>query len=93
MTGGIEVLHLAVIGPLVRHVEGRADGAAVGVVAALLEQVGVQALVEVVDRVIEGQEDDLRYLLRQVFSYDFVLSVVGGRWSVVGGRWWWCCWR
>ena len=66
MAGRVEILHLAVVGPLVRDVERGRDRAAVRVVAALFEQVGVEALVQVVHRVVERQQHYLRYLLRQV---------------------------
>lgn len=64
MTRGIEILNLAVVGPLVGHVEGGRDGTAVGILSSLLEQVGIETLVQVVHRIVEGQEDDLRYFLR-----------------------------
>lgn len=64
MARGIEILNLAVVGPLVGHVEGGRDGTAVGVLPSLLEQVGVETLVQVVHGIVEGQEDDLRYFLR-----------------------------
>lgn len=59
MSIGVEVLHLAVVGPLVGHVEGGRDRTAVGVDPALLEQIRVQLLVQIVHGVVEGQEDDL----------------------------------
>ena len=68
MTGGVEILHLAVVGPLVGDVEGGGDGAAVWILSPFLEQVDVQALVQVVHRVVERQENDLRYLLRMVVT-------------------------
>ena len=55
----VEVLHLAVVGPLVRDVKCAGDGAAVGVVAVVAEDVLVQAFVEVADGVVERQHDDL----------------------------------
>jgi len=42
---GIEILNLAVIGPLVGHVESGRDGTTVGVLPSLLEQVSVETLV------------------------------------------------
>lgn len=64
MTRGVQVLDLTVICPLMRNVEGCGDGAAVGVGAAFLEQILVQALVQVVDGVVEGEQHDLGDLLR-----------------------------
>ena len=63
MAVGVQVLHLLVVGPLVRHVERGSDRAAVRVDPVILEHVLVQALVEVVDRVVEGEQDKLRYVL------------------------------
>lgn len=71
MAGGVEILHLAVVCPLVGHVEGGRDGTAVRVLSSLLEQVGIQALVQVVHGIVEGQEYDLWYLLRQVVTCSF----------------------
>lgn len=78
MAAGVEILDLAVVGPLVGDVEGGRDGAAVRVFAPLLEQVGVEALVQVVDRVVERQEYDLRYLLRQVVTCCLMFGSVSG---------------
>lgn len=64
MTRRIQVLHLTVICPFMRNVEGCGDRTAVGVGAALLEQVLVQSLVQVVDGVVEGEQHDLWDLLR-----------------------------
>ncbi len=69
VTGGVEALHLSVIGPLVRHVEGGLQRAAVRVLAARVEQVAVELLVEVVDRVVERQQHDLRCVARFQATY------------------------
>lgn len=68
---GIEILNLAVVGPLVGHVERGRDGTAVRVLSSLLEQIGVETLVQVVHGIVEGQEYDLRYLLREVVTCSF----------------------
>lgn len=60
MTAGVERLHLRVIGPLVRDVEGAGDGAPVRVLATAVENVLVDVPVEVVDGVVEGEQHDLR---------------------------------
>jgi len=65
---GIEILDLAVVGPLVGHVERGRDGTSVGVLPSLLEQVGVETLVQVVHGIVKGQEDNLRYFFRQVVT-------------------------
>jgi hypothetical protein len=65
---GMNVLNLAVVGPLVADVEGGGDGAAVGVVPVRAEQVLVQVLVQVAHRVVERQDDDLDWFLH-VFEF------------------------
>ena len=57
------------------HVEGGLDGAAVGVVAAA-EEVLVELLVQVVDGVIEGEEDELRDLVWGVAAGDLAAAAV-----------------
>lgn len=71
MARGIEILDLAVVGPLVGHIEGGRDGTAVRVLPSLLEQVGVETLVQVVHGIVEGQEDDLWYFLREIVTCSF----------------------
>jgi hypothetical protein len=73
---GVQVLHLAVVGPFVRHVEGGGDGAAVGVDASALKQRLVQALVQVVDGVVEGEQHDLRDLFGRESSGNFLAAAV-----------------
>lgn len=68
MASGIEILDLAVVCPLVGDVESGGDGAAVRIFPALLEQVRVETLVQVVHRIVERQQNYLRYLLRQVVT-------------------------
>ena len=75
VTIGIEVLHLGVVRPLVGHVEGGLHGAAVRVVA-VLEQIFVKLLVEIVDGVIEGEQDELRYLVGRKSSRDISAATV-----------------
>lgn len=71
MTGRVEILNLAVVGPLVGDVERGRDGATVRIFPPFLEQIGVQSLVQIVHGVVERQENDLRYLLRKVVTYFF----------------------
>ena len=59
----VHVLDLAVVRPLVRDVERRRDGAAVRVLAPVLEEVDVELAIQVVNGVVEGQQDDLRRVL------------------------------
>ena len=59
MSGSVQILHLAVIGPLVRHVESGRNGAAVGIEVACFEEILVQILVEIIDRIVKGQQDHL----------------------------------
>ena len=76
VTGRVQILNLAVIRPLVRHVESRGNGTAIRIFPSVLEQVGVQALVQIIDRVIEGQHHYLWYLLRQIITcFVFFLSI------------------
>jgi len=87
VAGGIEILDLAVVGPLVGHVEGGRDGTAVGILSSLLEQVGVQTLVQIVHRVVERQQNDLRYLLRQVVTcFVFRIAFRDPGWAMGSGR-------
>ena len=57
----IEVLNLAVVGPLVRDVKRSGNWATVGVETALVEEVAVQLFVQVVDGIIKCQQDNLRH--------------------------------
>lgn len=59
----IEILHLAVVGPLVRDVKCGGDGAAVGVESALFEEIGEEFLVQVVDGIVKRQQDNLRRVI------------------------------
>ena len=93
---GVQVLHLAVIGPLVRHVERGRDRAAVRVDPSPLEQVLVQLLVQIVDGIVERQQHDLRHLLNgqlaghilaaagAIGQQAHILAALGGR--LVGRR-------
>ena len=75
VTIGIEVLHLGVVCPLVGHVEGRLDWTAVGVEPSPKE-VFVELLVEIVDSIVEGKEDELRNLVSSVAPGDVFASTV-----------------
>ena len=63
MAVSVEVLNLAVIGPFVGHVEGGRYGAAVGIDTLLLEEILVEFFVQIIDRVVECQQHDLRQVL------------------------------
>ena len=75
VTIGIEVLYLGVVCPLVGHVEGRLDWAPVGVEPSP-EEVFVELLVEIVDCIVEGKEDELRNLISSVAPGDVFASTV-----------------
>lgn len=60
VTFGVQILHLTVVGPLVRHVESGAQRATVRIDASLIEQIVVQLLVQIVDRIVEGEQHQLR---------------------------------
>lgn len=69
MTVGVEILNLAVVGPLVGNIEGGGDRASVGVDAIALKQILVQLLVQVIHGVVESQQHNLRYLLNRHVSF------------------------
>lgn len=60
----IQRLHLTIIGPFVRHVERAQQRTAVRVLAARVEELFVDFPVEIVDRVVEREHDQLRDLRR-----------------------------
>ena len=68
MTIGIEVLHLTVVGPFVRYVEGGRNGTAIGITSSFLEQIGIEAFVQIVDRVIKGEQNHLGNILGVVVT-------------------------
>lgn len=57
MTCGVQILDLGIVCPLVAHIHGGGDGAAVGVLAAHVEEVVIQALIEVVYGVVKCKKD------------------------------------
>lgn len=62
----VQLAHHAVVGEVVGHEEGGADGTAVGVSSAAIwrEEAEVELPVVPVDRVIKGDEDHLRHFFR-----------------------------
>lgn len=52
---GVQVLDLAIVGPLVRHIERRADRTAVRILSTSFEQILVQLFVKIVNRVVKRQ--------------------------------------
>lgn len=64
MTGSIQVLNLAIVGPLVGHIHGGHDWTAIGVYAAIFEEFLVKLLIEVIHRVIKGEQNELRSFTR-----------------------------
>lgn len=80
MTGRIEILDLAIVCPFVGNIERGSDGTSVGVDAVLLKEVGVQHLVQVIHRVVEGQHDHLGDIFNgEVTCLGF--RCVRGRWD------------
>ena len=67
---GIEILHLTVVGPLVRDVERGSDRTAVRIRSALFEEIRVKALVKVVHGIVESEQNDLRHLLGRQIAYE-----------------------
>ena len=59
----VQVLYLAVIGPLVRDVKRGSNRTAIRVESSVLEQVFVKILVQIVDGIVERQQDQLRRVL------------------------------
>lgn len=99
----VQVLDLTIIRPLVRHIEGGTDGTSVWIDSALIEQIRVQLLVQVIDRIVEGQEHYLGYLFdwkisgnifaaaETVGQQTHILSALGGSlvWGWSGINWLW----
>lgn len=79
MSIGVQVLYLAVVGPLVRHVEGGRDGAPVRVDTAALEQILVELFVQIVDGIVEGQQHNLGHMFDRKFSGDVLSAAVAVR--------------
>ena len=76
VAGGVEVVHLAVVGPLVGHEEGGSDGAAVGVQSILKESL-VEISVEIVDGIVKGQNYKLGCLVLAETSRDTAPTETG----------------
>ena len=75
VTIGIEVLHLGVVCPLVGHVEGGLHRAPIGVEPPP-EEVLVELLVQIVDSIVEGKEDELGDLVSSEAPGDVLASTV-----------------
>ena len=75
VTIGVEVLHLGIVRPLVGHIEGGLDGASVGVEPPPKE-ILVELLVQIVDGIVEGQEDELGDLVSSVAPGNLLSSTV-----------------
>lgn len=72
MSVGVEILNQRVVGPLVRDKKGRADRAAVGVSAiARIEKQFEDFIVNLVHRVLERDENQLRRLLERQLTFGF----------------------
>lgn len=95
VTLSVHLLDRGIVGVLVRHEEGCLDITAVWIFALAVEDIFVQADVVVVDGVIEGDRDHLRYILgREVAGYRGTVlraEAVGqgthggiARWSSIG---------
>ena len=75
VTIGIEVLHLGVVCPLVGHIEGGLHRAPIGVEPPP-EEVLVELLVQIVDSIVEGKEDELGDLVSSEAPGDVLASTV-----------------
>ena len=69
VAGEVEVEHLAVVRPLVRHEESGSYGAAVGV-DSLSKQSFVEIFVQIIDSIVKGKNDELRCLVLAETSRD-----------------------
>lgn len=69
----VQILHLTIVGPFVGHIESGAQRTTVGVDASFLEQIVVQLLVEIVDRVIEGEQHQLGHRLDGHVAFDAMM--------------------
>ena len=76
VAGGVEVMHLAVVRPLVGHEEGGSDWAGVGV-QSILKQSLVKISVEIVDGIVKGQNYKLRCLVLAETSGDSASTETG----------------
>lgn len=63
MAFSMHLLNRRVVGVFMRHEEGRLDVAAVWVLALAVKDLFIEANVVVVDGVVEGDCDHLRYIL------------------------------
>lgn len=79
MAGRVEILHLAIVRPLVRDVKRRRDRAAVRIFTAVFEQIAVQRPVQVVYGVVEREQNDLRQLLDRYTTCVRVITVSSSR--------------
>jgi len=78
MTISVQVLHLGIVCPLVGHIEGRFDWAAVRVETSSKE-VLIEGLVEIIDSIIEGEHDKLGDLVGRVSARDILSTTVAVR--------------
>ena len=69
MTVSVQVLDLAVIGPLVRYVESSRNRAAVRVRVTRFEQIAVQFFVQIIDSVVERKKNQLRRISARQVTY------------------------
>ena len=79
MTVAVDILHVAVVCPLVRHIECGRDGAPVGVTADRVEDALVKLLVQVIEAVVEGEDDELRRLRSSEVAGDLGAAAVAVR--------------
>ena len=70
VSGPVQVLHLAVVRPLVRHEEGGRYGAAVGVNSLRIKKSFVEISVQIIDSIVEGKKNELRCLVLAETSRD-----------------------
>ena len=76
VAGGVEVVHLAVVGPLMRHEERGSDGAAIRV-QSLPKQSVLEISVEIIDGVVKRQNNKLGSLVLAQTSGDSASTETG----------------
>jgi len=80
----IQVLHLSIVCPLMRHIECSLDRTTVRV-ESTSEKIFVELFVEVIDGVIEGKKNKLGDLVSGITTGNILSTTVAVRYLTVGG--------
>lgn len=76
MAVSVKILNLRIISPLVGHIHSRHDGATIGIFAAIFEELSVQCLIEVIHRIIKGEEYHLRSIFGKVPAWNVFTTAI-----------------